>query len=30
MTKTFDRLTNENLSQNMENVLEIVCKIGKG
>ena len=30
MTKMFDRLTEENLAQNMENVLEIVCKIGKG
>lgn len=26
----FDRLTEENLAQNMDNVLEIVCKIGKG
>ncbi len=30
MSKTFERLTDENLAQNMENVLEIVCKIGKG
>ncbi len=30
MAKIFDRLTDENLAQNMENVLEIVCKIGKG
>jgi hypothetical protein len=30
MAKTFDRLTDENLAQNMESVLEIVCKIGKG
>lgn len=30
MTKPFERLTEENLAQNMENVLEMVCKIGKG
>ncbi|CAF3852125.1 unnamed protein product [Rotaria magnacalcarata] len=30
MAKAFERLTEENLAQNMENVLEIVCKIGKG
>jgi len=30
MTKPFERLTEENLAQNMDNVLEIVCKIGKG
>ncbi|CAF1045032.1 unnamed protein product [Adineta ricciae] len=30
MANTFDRLTEEALAQNMENVLEIVCKIGKG
>ncbi|CAF3472895.1 unnamed protein product [Rotaria sp. Silwood1] len=30
MAKIFERLTDENLAQNMENVLEIVCKIGKG
>jgi len=30
MAKIFDRLTDENLAQNMENVLEIVCRIGKG
>ena len=30
MTKPFERLTDEQLAQNMENVLEIVCRIGKG
>ncbi|CAF1046112.1 unnamed protein product [Rotaria sordida] len=30
MAKIFERLTDENLAQNMENVFEIVCKIGKG
>ncbi|CAF3340126.1 unnamed protein product [Rotaria socialis] len=30
MAKAFERLTEENLAQSMENVLEIVCKIGKG
>jgi hypothetical protein len=30
MTNMFERLTDENLAQNMENVLDIVCKIGKG
>lgn len=30
MARALERLTDENLAQNMENVLEIVCKIGKG
>ncbi|CAF0922173.1 unnamed protein product [Adineta steineri] len=30
MTETFDRLTEASLAQNMDNILEIVCKIGKG
>lgn len=30
MTTKFDRLTEDELAQDMDNVLEIVCKIGKG